>query len=108
MFYNRGIPDIVAIRLMLARDPLRLAAARLAAEYVSRAASWAGDVDEGLVIDLERVHRRIVDDIDEMLAAEEEPPKAPGAAGGGDVAERQYRPPWSGMRYEGDGRATTA
>ena len=57
---------------MIARDPLRLAAARLAAEYVSRAATWAGDVDQALVIDLEGVHRRIVHDIDEMLAGEEQ------------------------------------
>jgi hypothetical protein len=57
---------------MIARDPLRLAAARLAAEYVSRAATWAGDVDEALVNDLERVHRRIVDGIDEMLAGDDD------------------------------------
>jgi hypothetical protein len=48
---------------MIARDPLRLAAARLAAEYVSRAAAWAHDVDEEIVVDLERVHQRIVEDI---------------------------------------------
>jgi hypothetical protein len=52
---------------MIARDPLRLAAARLAAEYVSRAAAWAHDVDEEVVVDLERVHRRIVEDIHDIL-----------------------------------------
>lgn len=52
---------------MIARDPLRLAAARLAAEYVSRAATWAHDVDEELVVDLERVHQRIVEDIEDIL-----------------------------------------
>jgi hypothetical protein len=52
---------------MIARDPLRLAAARLAAEYVSRAAAWAHDVDEEVVVDLERVHQRIVEDIRDIL-----------------------------------------
>ncbi|PZR93108.1 MAG: hypothetical protein DLM67_14135 [Candidatus Nephthysia bennettiae] len=58
--------------VMIARDPLRLAAARLAAEYVSRAATWAHDVDEELVVDLERVHQRIVDDIQDILAHRDE------------------------------------
>lgn len=53
---------------MIARDPLRLAAARLAAEYVSRAATWARDVDEDVVADLERVHQRIEHDIQDMMA----------------------------------------
>jgi ferredoxin-fold anticodon binding domain-containing protein len=53
---------------MIARDQLRLAAARLAAEYVSRAAVWAHDVDEEVVLDLERVHQRIVADIHDILA----------------------------------------
>ena len=57
---------------MIARDPLRLAAARLAAEYVSRAATWAHDVDEELVVDLERVHQRIVDDIQDILGRGDE------------------------------------
>jgi hypothetical protein len=52
---------------MIARDPLKLAAARLAAEYVSRAAAWAHDVDEEVVVDLERVHQRIVEDIHDIL-----------------------------------------
>jgi hypothetical protein len=52
---------------MIARDPLRLAAARLAAEYVSRAAAWAHDVDEEIVVDLERVHQRIVEDIHDIV-----------------------------------------
>ena len=52
---------------MIARDPLRLAAARLAAEYVSRAAAWAHDVDEDVVVDLERVHQRIVEDIHDIV-----------------------------------------
>jgi len=58
---------------VIARDPLRLAAARLAAEYVSRAATWAHDVDEELVVDLERVHQRIVDDIQDILGRGDEP-----------------------------------
>jgi hypothetical protein len=53
---------------MIARDPLQLAAARLAAEYVSRAAAWARDVDDEVVVDLERVHQRIVADIHDILA----------------------------------------
>jgi hypothetical protein len=57
---------------VIARDPLRLAAARLAAEYVSRAATWAHDVDEELVVDLERVHQRIVDDIRDILGREDD------------------------------------
>jgi hypothetical protein len=52
---------------MIPRDPLRLATARLAAEYVSRAAAWAHDVDEEVVVDLERVHQRIVEDIHDIL-----------------------------------------
>jgi hypothetical protein len=56
---------------MIVRDPLRLAAARLAAEYVWRAEAWAGDVDPGLVVDLERVHRRILEHIHDILATAE-------------------------------------
>jgi hypothetical protein len=52
---------------MIGRDPLRLAAARLAADYVWRAQAWACDVDDELVTDLERVHQRILDHIDEAL-----------------------------------------
>ena len=52
---------------MIARDPLRLAAARLAADYVWRAEAWAGDVDEELVVDLERGHRRLLEHIDDIL-----------------------------------------
>jgi hypothetical protein len=51
------------MRVMIARDPLRLAAARLAADYVWRAQAWACDVDEELVADLEHVHQRILDHI---------------------------------------------
>jgi hypothetical protein len=64
-------------QVVIARDPLRLAAARLAAEYVWRAATWAHDVDEELVVDLERVHQRIVDDIQEILGRADKP--EPGA-----------------------------
>lgn len=52
--------------------PLRLAAARLTADYVSRAVTWAGDVDRALAADLEEVHRRIVAGIDEMLAGRDD------------------------------------
>jgi hypothetical protein len=58
-------------RVMIVRDPLRLAAARLAAEYVWRAEAWAGDVDPGLVTDLERVHQRILEHIHDLLAKAE-------------------------------------
>lgn len=51
---------------MIVRDPLRLAAARLAAEYVCRAEAWAGDVDQALVVDLERVHQRILEHIHDI------------------------------------------
>ena len=61
---------------MIARDPLRLAAARLAADYVLRAETWAGDVDAELVVALDQIHQRIlghvgsipsyVDDADEV------------------------------------------
>jgi hypothetical protein len=60
-------PESHGTEAALARDPLRLAAARVAAEYVSRAATWARDVDVELVLDLERVHQRIVDDIQDIL-----------------------------------------
>jgi hypothetical protein len=50
-------------RPVIARDPLRLAAARLAADYVLRAEAWAGDVDEELVVALEQLHQRILDHI---------------------------------------------
>jgi hypothetical protein len=53
--------------MLIARDPLRLAAARLAADYVWRAEAWAGDVDQQLVMDLERVHRRLLEHIDDIL-----------------------------------------
>jgi hypothetical protein len=57
--------------VMIVRDPLRLAAARLAAEYVWRAEAWAGDVDPGLVVDLERVHERILEHIRDILVTAE-------------------------------------
>jgi hypothetical protein len=44
-------------------DPLRLAAARLAADYVWRAEAWAGDVDEELVEALAGVHQRLLEHI---------------------------------------------
>jgi hypothetical protein len=53
--------------MLIARDPLRLAAARLAADYVWRAEAWAGDVDEQLVMDLDRVHRRLLEHIRDIL-----------------------------------------
>jgi hypothetical protein len=62
-----GVPNV-----MIVRDPLRLAAARLAAEYVYRAEAWAGDVDPGLVVDLERVHQRILEHIHDILATAEQ------------------------------------
>jgi hypothetical protein len=52
---------------MITRDPLRLASARLAADYVWRAQAWACDVDEDLVADLEHVHQRILDHIEDAL-----------------------------------------
>jgi hypothetical protein len=52
---------------LIARDPLRLAAARLAADYVWRAEAWAGDVDEELVVALEQVHQRILGHIGNIL-----------------------------------------
>jgi hypothetical protein len=61
----RSLP--VDAGVMIAQDPLRLAAARLAAEYVWRAEAWAGDVDKDLVLDLERVHRRLLDHIQDLL-----------------------------------------
>jgi hypothetical protein len=54
-------------RHLTARDPLRLAAARLAADYVWRAEAWAGDVDEELVVALEQVHQRILGHIGNIL-----------------------------------------
>jgi hypothetical protein len=56
-----------AIEDMIARDPVRLAAARLAADYVWRAQAWACDVDEELVTELEHVHQRILDHIQHTL-----------------------------------------
>ena len=53
------------------RDPLRLAAARLAAEYVCRAEAWAGDVDQALVVDLERVHQRLLEHIHDVTGTDE-------------------------------------
>jgi hypothetical protein len=52
---------------MTARDPLRLAAARLAADYVWRAGAWAGDVDDQLVVVLEEVHHLILEHIHDIL-----------------------------------------
>jgi hypothetical protein len=60
------------MRVMIARDPLRLAAARLAADYVWRAQAWACDVDEELVADLEHVHQLILDHIDGALPRPQE------------------------------------
>jgi hypothetical protein len=54
-------------RPVIARDPLRLAAARLAADYVWRAEAWAGDVDEELVVALEQLHQRILRHIGNIL-----------------------------------------
>ena len=65
--------------MMVQRDPLRLAAARLAAEYVWRAEAWAGDVDDQLVVDLENVHRRLLQHIGEILA-EVDGAEEPGSA----------------------------
>jgi ATP-binding cassette subfamily B protein len=45
---------------VIARDPLRLAAARLAADHVLRAEAWAGDVDAELVVALGQLHQRIL------------------------------------------------
>lgn len=53
---------------MMARDPLRMAAARLAADYVWRAQAWACDVDEDLVLALEQVHQRMLEHIDGIRA----------------------------------------
>jgi len=52
---------------MIDPDPLRLAAARLAADFVWRAQAWACDVDEDLVVELEQVHQRILAHIDQVL-----------------------------------------
>jgi hypothetical protein len=54
-------------RLVIARDPLRLAAARLTADYVLRAEAWAGDVDEELVVALGQLHRRILGHIGNII-----------------------------------------
>ncbi|WP_338200108.1 hypothetical protein, partial [Candidatus Nephthysia bennettiae] len=61
-----------ATRVVITRNPLRLAAARLAADYVWRAQAWACDVDEELVADLEHVHQRILDHIDDALPRPQE------------------------------------
>jgi hypothetical protein len=57
--------------LLIVPDSLRLAAARLAADYIWRAEAWAADVDQQLVADLDRLHRRLQEHIECMLGQAE-------------------------------------
>jgi hypothetical protein len=50
--------------------PMLLAEARMAVQYLERAESWAAEVDEDIVADLFQIHRRLLDKIDRMWAAD--------------------------------------
>lgn len=57
----------------MVRGPLRVAEARMAAEYVARAEAWAQEVDEQVAAELVQVHRRLLERIDQ-LTQEPAPP----------------------------------
>ncbi len=48
---------------------MRLAEARLAAEYLARAEAWSREVDQELADELDHLHSRLLERIDELTAS---------------------------------------